>query len=306
MDTLHLLDPELHPITESLPPFDLSDELLPVMRELIVPPEIDDPPAGVTRREITIPGPDGEVRCLLYEPAEPAGGGYLHLHGGGFVMGAPETSDPENAAIAQRLGAVVLSVAYRLAPEHPAPAGIDDAYAALAWLHENAESLGVDRDRIAIGGESAGGGVCAALAIVARDRGEYAVCHQQLTYPMLDHRTGSDEQPGDPLVGEFVWTRGSNRYGWSAYLGGQKPASPVVPALVDSYEGLPPTWLFTAALDLFRDEDIAFAHRLLVAGVPTELTVTPGACHGFQFVPGTAVLDRYRAAHLDALRRALT
>ena len=264
--------------------------------------------AGVERQEVIIPG-EPDVRCLVYLPrkdqAEESRAAYLHIHGGGYVLGEPEGSDIANIAIAEKLNVVVCSVAYRLAPEHPIPAPLDDCYTALQWLHQNAPELGVDRNRIAIGGESAGGGMAAALAIQARDRGEYHVCHQHLTYPMLDHRTGTDEMPGDPLTGEFIWTRERNQFGWSAYLGEAERAAPQVPALVDDFTNLPPTWMFTAALDLFRDENIAYASSLLKAGVPTELFMLPGACHGFQMVPGTNLGRRYREVHMDALAAAL-
>ena len=176
--------------------------------------------------------------CLLYRPVEAqAGSGYLHIHGGGYVAGSVEGSDAMNTRIAAQLGVVVLTVGYRLAPEHPVPAPLDDCYAALGWLHEQADALGIDRQRIAIGGESAGGGLAAALAIHARDLGEFAICHQHLTYPMLDDRTGTEAAPGDPLVGEFVWNRRCNEFGWQCYLGKLPAQAPFVPARVASVEG---------------------------------------------------------------------
>ncbi len=234
-----------------------------------------------------------------------SGGGYVHIHGGGYVGGQVAMSDPMNTLIASKLGAVVLSVDYRLAPEYPVPAPLDDCYVGLAYMHKEASSLGVDPDRIAIGGESAGGGLAAALAIYARDKGEYKICHQHLTYPMLDNLTGSEAQPGDPLVGEFVWTRESNQFGWDCYLGDQAPVAPFVPARVETVEGLPPTWMFTAGVDLFRDENIEYAQRLMEAGIATELIVMPGACHGFQFLPGTSLSKSYTNDHLRALGKAL-
>ena len=310
MTTKHLLDPELDPLIELFPPFDLDDEQLALMRDSpALAAEPGDPAeAGVTREEIHADGGAGpDVRCLLYRPSGKAasGAGYLHIHGGGYVLGAPEASDPANLEICARLGAVVLSVDYRLAPEHPIPAPLDDCYAGLAWLHAQAPALGVDPNRIGIGGESAGGGLAAALAIKARDAGEYAICHQHLTYPMLDDRTGTPEQPGDPLVGEFIWTRGSNRYGWRSYLGDAPDRAPQVPARLEDFTGLPATWMATAALDLFRDENIEYALKLMQAGVRTELVSYPAACHGFQMVPGTRLGERYARDHLDALARGL-
>ena len=310
MTTKHLLDPELHPLLELLPPFELDDEQLHLMRDNpSMAAELGDPEqAGVTREEVHTSADAGpEVRALLYRPSDRAatGAGYLHIHGGGYVMGTPEMSDPVNLEICARLGAVVLSVDYRVAPEHPIPAPLDDCYTGLAWLHEQAPALGVDRNRIGIGGESAGGGLAAALAIKARDAGEYAICHQHLTYPMLDDRTCTPEQPGDPLVGEFIWTRQSNQYGWRSYLGDAPAEAPQVPARLEDFAGLPPTWMATAALDLFRDENIDYARRLMLAGVRTELVSYPAACHGFQMVPGTQFAKRYAQDHLHALARGL-
>lgn len=310
MTTRHLLDPELHPLLELVPAFELDDEQLPLIRNIpAMAAELADPAlAGVTREEVHAAGGDGpEVRALMYKPPEAAatGAGYLHVHGGGYVMGTPESSDPVNLEICARLGVLVLSVDYRVAPEHPIPAPLDDCYTGLAWLHEQAPALGVDRNRIGIGGESAGGGLAAALAIKARDAGEYAICHQHLTYPMLDDRTGTPERPGDPLVGEFIWTRKSNQYGWRSYLGDAPAEAPQVPARLEDFAGLPPTWMATAALDLFRDENIDYARKLMLAGVRTDLVSYPAACHGFQMVPGTQLAARYAQDHLHALARGL-
>ncbi|MGI9326151.1 MAG: alpha/beta hydrolase fold domain-containing protein, partial [Pseudomonadales bacterium] len=246
MSTRDLLDPELHPLVDGVPELQLSVDMLPKFRaarakEIVLG---DTERAQVSREEVFVPNESGpDVRCLLYVPREQSSHrpAYLHIHGGGYVMGSPEGSDSMNLIIASKLGAVILSVGYRLAPEHPIPAPLDDCYAALAWLHENASTWQVDRQRIAVGGESAGGGLAAALAIQARDRGQYAVCHQHLTYPMLDNLTGSAAQPGDPLVGEFVWTRASNLFGWTCFLGGAAAEAPQVPARVSDYAGLPPT-----------------------------------------------------------------
>lgn len=306
MSTKHLLDPEIVSISE-MPPGDITATSVKMIREQREMPLVDASAAGVTRSEVVIPNNDGpDVRALLYVPdGDDTRPGYLHIHGGGYVLGAPEGSDASNVSIASKLGAAVLSVDYRLAPEHSIPAPLDDCYAGLAWLHQNAGDLNIDRDRIGVGGESAGGGLAAAVAIAARDRGEYALCHQHLTYPMLDNLTGTDEQPGDPLVGEFVWTRGSNQFGWASYLGGAPAEAPQVPARVKDFAGLPATWMLTASLDLFRDEDIDYACKLMAAGVRTELAVYEGACHGFQFVPNTNLLRRYVRDHLEGLAKGL-
>jgi len=308
MSTFHLLDPELHPIVEQVPPYKFTLENLDAHRAQRAAETVLGDPAkfGVRREAVTISGEDYDVPCLLYIPIERrSDGGYLHIHGGGYVGGMVEGSDPMNTHIANKLGIVVLSVGYRLAPEHPVPAPLNDCYTALGWFHEEAKRLGINPDRIAIGGESAGGGLAAALAIHARDLGEHPICHQHLTYPMLDNLTGTESAPGDPLTGEFVWNRHSNKFGWSCYLGDHPAVAPHVPSRVESVKGLPPTWMFTAALDLFRDENIEYAQRLFLAGIPTELIVMPGACHGFQFIPGTSLGRRYVSDHLAALGKAL-
>ena len=311
--TKHLLDPELRAMADG--PFlqNLNDAKIARVREAMgdqVPALADPQPHGLYRKEIFIAQADApNVRCLLYgvdsSPKTSLTAAYLHVHGGGYLFGSPEGSDPMNLYIARELGITVLSVDYRLAPENPIPAPLDDCYAALGWLHQNAADLGVDPQRIGIGGESAGGGLAAALAIKARDEGEYSICWQALTYPMLDDRTGSAENPGDPLVGEFVWTRQLNQYGWNSYLGAAERAAPQVPGRLQSFAGLPPTWMFTATLDLFRDENIEYAQKLMAAGVPCELSVYPGACHAFQRIEQAGLSKRYRADLLAALRKGL-
>lgn len=265
---------------------------------------------GVVREEVDIPGLTPEqplVRCLVYKPknAPQEMAAYLHLHGGGYILGSPEGSDAHNISLASQLGICIVSVDYRLAPEHPVPAALHDSYAALTWMHTESKTLGIDVTRIAIGGESAGGGLAASLALYARDQAEFPICYQLLTYPMIDDRTGDEAHPGDPLTGEFVWTRERNQLGWSYYLGATVPAAPHVPSRATSLEGLPPAWISTAALDLFRDENIEYAQRLLKASVPTELIVYPGTCHGFQMAPDAKVTKQYLSDHAGALSRGL-
>lgn len=312
MTTKHLLDPEILPALEAFPDISLEKEMLPMIREAAAQMTelVDAASFGVKREEIEVPGLADDqpaVRCLVYRPNQSDGttGAYLHLHGGGYLLGAPEGSDLHNVRIAQQLGITIVSVDYRLAPEHPAPAALLDSYAVLAWMHDNASDLRIDPARIAIGGESAGGGLAAALGLHARDKGQYPVCFQLLTYPMLDDRTGSESHPGDPLTGEFVWTRERNRLGWAYYLEDSEPAAPNVPARAESLEGLPPTWISTAALDLFRDENIEYAQRLLRVGIATEFILYPGACHGFQMAPDASVSKQFARDHMEALGRAL-
>ena len=204
---------------------------------------------------------------------------------------------------------MVVSVDYRLAPETRFPGSLEDNYAGLRWLHSNARELGVDRNRIALLGESAGGGHVAALALAARDRGEVPVAMQVMLYPMLDDRTGSSRAV-PPYLGTFVWDAAANRFGWSSLLGVAAGADSVprgaVPARVVNLRGLPPTFIAVGAIDLFVEEDIAYSQRLIQAGVPTEIYVAPGGYHGFDIiVPEAKISKQFIAAWNDALRRGL-
>jgi acetyl esterase/lipase len=210
--------------------------------------------------------------------------------------------------MARALDCVIVTVEYRLAPETPFPGSLEDNYAALKWLHAEAESLGVDPARIAVAGESAGGGHAAILAIAARDRGEIPVIFQSLVYPMLDDRTGSSRQP-PPYIGTFIWTADYNRRGWKAFLatepGGPRVPAGAVPARVDNLAGLPPAWIGTGSIDLFVNEDIEYARRLVDAGVRTDLLVVAGAYHGFDgLVPNASVSKSFTLSRYNALARA--
>lgn len=311
--TAHLLDAELQGLPELAPSITITDETLAEARVLYQHAEGDDhkeeSDPTLTCEEIFISAQSTEpLRCLLYRPlkAAPSMPAYLYMHGGGYILGTPEMSDQLNRVLCSRLGITILSVDYRLAPEHPLPAPLEDCYNALAWLHSQAKDLGVDPNRIAVGGESAGGGLAAALAILARDRGEYAICHQHLTYPMLDNLTGSEERPADPLTGEFFWTPQNNQFAWKSYLGNTPAVAPQVPARLENFDGLPPMWLHTAALDLFRDENIEYAQRAMRAGVKVDLIVLSGACHGWQLIPGTSLLKRYGREYMQGLAKGLS
>ncbi len=232
----------------------------------------------------------------------------LHMHGGGYVIGNAMSALPRFQQLARDNDCVFVSVEYRLAPETPFPGSLNDNYAALQWLHANAEILGVDRARISVMGESAGAGHAAMLAIAARDRGEISLHHQILIYPMLDDRTGST-RPTKPWVGQHIWAAQDNRFGWSSLLGvpAGSPSVPTgsVPARVENLQGLPAAFIGVGSLDLFVDESIDYARRLLDAGVPTDLLVVAGAFHGFDgLAPTAAIAQRFTAAIDEAIRRA--
>ena len=252
------------------------------------------------------------VRLLLYHPDKrgnaPISAIYF-IHPSGFISGAPEMFMAANKALAQRHGALVVTVQYRLAPESTFPSPLQDAYVGLAWLFQHAERLGVDRNRIVVMGESAGGGLAAMLALLARDRGEYALAGQVLLYPMLDPRTGTDAAPvHNPTTGRFVWTERHNRFAWSA-LRGTQPIDDVwltyfSPAEMADFAGLPPTFIAVGSLDLFLEEDVDYALRLSRAHVSMELRVYPGGIHAFNFVPST-ITAQYMVDLDAALTRML-
>jgi acetyl esterase/lipase len=284
-DPYSFVDPELVPAIKALPKVPISAETLVARRKS--PPPVPPWPAPAPQlSEQRIPGPRGapEVRLVMVDPVPGAKRRpvYLHIHGGGYVTGVAGNDPTYLQRIAQACNCLVVSVDYRLAPETRFPGSLEDNYAALRWLDTNAATIGVDRDRIAIGGESAGGGHAAALAIAARDRKEFRIAFQLLIYPMLDDRTGSSRSV-PPHIGEFVWTAESNAFGWSSLLGMPAGSAKVppgsVPARVDDLSGLPPAYIGVGAIDLLVGEDIEYARRLIDAGVPTELHVIPGAYH---------------------------
>jgi acetyl esterase/lipase len=231
----------------------------------------------------------------------------LHTHGGGYVLGSAETSVRGLPDLAKQIDCVIVSVDYRLAPETTYAGSVEDNYAGLKWLHANAAAIGADPAKIAVMGESAGGGHAALLAIAARDRGEVPLCFQCLVYPMLDDRTGTSRRV-PRHVGTLIWTPEKNRFGWESFLGqpAGKATAPMnaVPSRVVDLRNLPPAFIGVGTLDLFVDEDIDYAQRLNAAGVLTELNVVPGAFHGFDGIAGQSNVGRtFNGAKLNALRR---
>lgn len=304
-----LLDRQLVGLAETIPTLVLSDENISNLR-LSDPIGFSYGPGGetVARTVRQAPGAAGapDVRLVVYQPPEaseplPC---ILHMHGGGYVGGSANRLEPLHRLLVEALNCVLVSVDYRLAPEHPFPAAIDDCYASLAWVFANARELGVDTARVGVMGESAGAGLAASLALMARDRGEYELAFQHLIYPMIDDRTCVHPDP-HPHVGEYVWTPHNNRFGWRALLG-VEPGSPGVSpyaaaARAENLEGLPPAFIYTGALDLFLEENMEYARRLIRARVPTELHVYPGAFHGFDLDPNADISATARGDSLAAL-----
>jgi acetyl esterase/lipase len=253
-------------------------------------------------------GPDVAVYVVNAKPGR-HGPAIFHMHGGGFTASTALGGLPAIQALARDLDIPIVTVEYRLAPETIWSGSLDDNYTALLWTVARAKEFGIDPARIALMGESAGGGHAALLALAARDRGEVRPAFQCLIYPMIDDRTGSSRQAPEH-IGYFGWNPAANVFGWQSFLGCEPGGSDVpreaVPSRCEDLSGLPPTFIACGALDLFVEEDIAFANRLICAGVPTELLIVPGAFHGFDsFVGDAAISRRFRAAKVEALRRGL-
>lgn len=315
MSSRHLVDPELLPFVDAMPGGSVTAENLAVVRAsrkamlAALPPF----PDTVLVEERYIPGPAGapDIRTKLYRRKQGAAlrPAILHLHGGGYITGEPEFMGPQCALWADSLDAVIVAPAYRLGPETSYPGNVEDAYAALAWMVKHAAELGIDTTRIAVAGESAGGGLAAALALLVRDRGEYSFCHQQLIFPMIDDRTAIRKDLS-PMFGEFAWNNGSNLFGWTALLGhapGGEGVSPYAAAArAETLKGLPPTFIATGALDLFTEENLEYARRLMADGVPVELHVYPGAPHAFMSYTKARVSRDYMRDALSALARGLS
>lgn len=242
----------------------------------------------------------GGVRVRVHRPPASAtpSPALLWIHGGGYVMGRAQQDDSLCRRFASELGIVVAAVDYRLAPEHPFPAPLDDCARGLAWLADHRE---VDPARVAIGGSSAGGGLAAALALLARDRGQLALVLQVLAYSMLD-----DRAQADPDVAEHyrIWNSKSNQWGWASYLGAADPDL-AVPARRADLADVAPAWIGVGTYDLFHDENLAYAQRLRAAGVPCHTEVVPGAFHGFDLAEPTAsVSTSFFASQCASLRTA--
>lgn len=273
---------------------------------------------AVELSERQVPGPVGapDLTVLIMQPSRADGAaagaaprpGVYYIHGGGMVMGDRRTGTAEMASWVEQAGVTVVSVEYRLAPEHPHPAPIDDCYAGLCWMAEHAGELGIDPGRLIITGRSAGGGLAAGTALMARDCGGPALSHQILVCPMLDDRaiTPSSHE----LDHEGVWDQNSNLTGWTALLGDARggPDVPVyaAPARAQDLAGLPATFIDVGSVETFRDEDLDYAARLSRAGVPVELHLWPGGFHSFDHTAPQAALSQIsNATRLAYVHRAI-
>ncbi|GAC86608.1 lipase/esterase/arylesterase [Gluconobacter thailandicus F149-1 = NBRC 100600] len=317
MNTLPLVLPELRPALDTFPSADLSAETLPALRNALEDraaqafQTAEDFRVTVEQRHIPA-GIDDErtLRLLTIRPMQTASTSrpvLLHLHGGGHCAGRPEQNTGDLCRFAQELNCLVISPDYRLTPETPFPGGIEDAYTTLCWIHDNAETLNIRRDQIGVTGESAGRNLAAALCLLARDRNGPSILFQNLIYPMLDDRTLNDAPNPSPTAGEFVWTRTSNTYAWEIFLAPSRPGAEDIsqyaaPARATDLSGLPPTIMTVGALDLFLEEDLLYAQRLIRSGVFVELDVVPGAYHAFD-VTGAPIAKQTLERRITSMKR---
>ena len=278
---------------------------LPIVRMAMGFSSSPGPGVTVTKHHVE----DSAVDVLVLTPTEhpaprPA---LLYIHGGGMMAGTAQFEVAHAAPLVRKLGAVAVSPDYRLAPENPFPAALDDCMATLQWMAKNADELGIDPDRIAVCGVSAGGGLAAAIAQRSFDEG-IPLRAQALVYPMIDDRTAlRDDLAGR---GELTWSPKSNRFGWTAYLGREPRMSDApeyaAPARRTDVAGLPPAWIGVGGLDVFYDEDVAYAEKLKAAGVPCELVTVPGMYHGADGIVQKALSMRdFRASMVEHLRTYL-
>ena len=292
------MDPELEPFIPFLPDLDFTDPV--ASREKFAALAASRPAPDTADLQIEDRTVDPGVPVRLYRP-QPAQGAIVWLHGGGGVFGDLDTEHPWASRIALLSGAVVISVGYRLAPEHPFPAAHDDAYAVLNWACT--EQLGFDRSKVAVGGHSAGAGIAASLALRARDEQGPPIRFQLLNEPGLDDR---QETWSQRHFTETPWhDRGKIALAWRHYLGGAPATACAAPGRADDLSGLPPAYIATAEFDPVRDEDLDYAQRLLRAGVSVEVHQWPGTFHGSQAILSADVSQRQIAALGAVLRRAL-
>lgn len=303
-----LIDPELQPPLKQLPPqlSLITRESVLEVRALVNQMLKAKPTEGVQITKRVINSDDGDIPIYVYQPEQISENkpGILWIHGGGFIMGNAENDFASE--FSKQINATVVSVDYRLAPEYPFPAGLNDSYAALLWMVKHAKELGVDANRIVVGGDSAGAGMAASLVLRNRDENGPKIALQFLLYPMLDNL---HDTPSGSIEDYPVWSRQTSLNAWEMYLNG-KPgvnASPYASAArANSVGGLPPAFIATGTVDLFRDEVIDFAQRLMAAGVPTQLAVFPGMYHsGEAFVPNALVSQRMIKAYITALEDAV-
>jgi len=301
--------PELRKIMEGLPVFDLRNPQIPEDFEV---PYVDKSPLVKTTTR-SIQGPESELKVKIYEPVNRTSAALpalLWIHGGGYVLGNPDIDDGLCEQFVLVANCVVVSIDYRLAPQFPYPAALEDCYAGLKWMVAQAEELYIDTSKIAIAGTSAGGGLTAALTLLARDRGGPEIAFQMPLCPMIDDRniTSSSYEINKENFPK-LWNREQNRLAWSMYLGditSDEVPSYAAPTRARDLTGLPPAYIFVGELDLFRDETIEYVNRLAQADIPVEFHLYPGCFHGFEKIfYDTEISRQARNEYINALARAL-
>jgi acetyl esterase len=305
------LDPELAVSLKDLPEWSLTAESLSILRQFSAVESMPCPP-GVVIDNCKVPGPpDGsDIPVRIYRPATLGESApvLIWMHGGGFVMGSVPADDPLCLGVALAAHCIVVSVDYRLAPEHPFPAALDDCFTVLEWVAKEPAELSVRPEKIAVAGLSAGGCLAAAVALMARDRNGPSLCHQFLLIPVTDDRLNT---PSSYRIRDLrVWDRETAQMSWRMYLGENHngETSPyAAPARADDLAGLPPATVLVEDLDLLRDEAVAYANRLNDFGITTELHVYPGTFHGhFGFAPAAAISKRTVDDIFSAIQKIFT
>jgi acetyl esterase/lipase len=306
------IHPELQQAAKKSPRLTFTKKnlwLIKLLMSLIPAPKTPD---DILIENTFISGSDDQtkIRLRIYHPKSVVAPTpvLIWMHGGGYVMGKPEQDDGACIQFVSELGIIVVSVDYRCAPKYPFPAALEDSYSALTWVASHAQQLGADAARIAIGGNSAGGGLAAAVAQLAHDRREIRPIFQLLVYPMLDDRTVVRTDIDDS--NNVTWSHESNRFGWESYLGKAYGAEEVpaysVPARREDLSGLPPAWIGVGSLDIFHDEAIAYARRLQACDIECEMVVVPGAFHGFDAIdPQIPIVQHFRKSQISALKKRL-
>lgn len=311
------VNPQLRKVLRKMPSFEgINDKDLPEIREifsqsvrLIEGRNLPD----VEALEEFIPSPGGapNVRTIIYQkkdaPAKsPA---IVYFHGGGMIAGHPGVDDPKCQQLVSDMGFKIFSVDYRLAPEVPYPGPLEDCYTVLSYVFDNADKLGVDKGKIAVGGESAGGGLSASICLLARDRKKYNIAFQLLIYPWLNDKTAITTDPG-PAFGEYVWTRDANKFAWKCYIGdkagGDETPGYAAALRAKDVSNLPPAFIGVGSMDLFLKDDLAYAERLMTAGTRVEVNVVPGAYHVFDMYNLDAEVTRnFYKSYCTAMAREM-
>lgn len=303
------VDPEQVELAKQFKDFIVNEKSLKPIRNMIgqITRLSEDVPANVSRRSVVYKTRDGhELTSWVYQNTNKASPSplLLSIHGGGLLMGTAMDNDLRHLRLCSELGCTIFSAAYRFAPENPFPVPLNDVWDGLAHVREKAENYNIDTSRIALSGDSAGGCLAAGLSQMLRESEARAIKCLFLVYPMLDASTGMEKDVRSHM-GQHVWTRASNTFGWEAYLKGQTKKAPASPAHLGDFKGLPPSYLFVGELDLFFDETMAYAENLLGAGVDAKVYTYPKSIHGFVSTKDSAASRLFSEQYYQAVKEGL-